>query len=288
MYAQFEYYRPASVAEMAQMFGQYGDAALLYAGGTDLLVQLRAGLAAPKRLVDVKGIGEFNGIEEDAEWISVGSACRFADIEANAAVLKWARPLAEASSQVGSVQIRLKGTLGGNVQTASPAGDGLCALWGLDAEVELVSAQGRRRMPLASFVTGPRKTALAEGEAIARFYIPKRGWAHCRFFKVGRRNALAISVANGVVALDVGQDGVIRDARIALGAVAPTPIRVTEAEQLLVGKRPDAELADRVCDLVQCGVRPITDVRASAEYRAYIAGVQVKREILSYMEGVAK
>lgn len=140
-------------------------------------------------------------------------------------------------------------------------------------------------MPLEAFVTGPRKTALQAGECIKAVLIPGHRWRYQRFFKVGRRNALAISVINGIVSIDLDKDGAVSGARIALGAVGPTPLRMTAAEQMLLGRRPgdvDPKELDR---LVGDAVSPIDDIRASADYRRYMAQVWVRRLVQNGMGG---
>jgi len=285
MYASFKYLCPLSLKELFQMVDVYRDEAMLYAGGTDLLVLLRAKKVSTKYLIDIKKIPELNGIVETDSSISVGSASRFIDIHNNMLIKKWARSLYQASNQVGSVQIRFKGTLGGNIQTASPSGDGLNAAWALDAQVELMSSNGERRVPLTEFILAPRRTVILPGEVISRIYVPKRKWTYQSFFKVGRRNALAISVVNGVVALDVDDNRIIKDARISLGAVGPTPLRITKAEEFLIDKRLNDVSLEEIADIVQENVKPISDIRASAEYRSYISGISIKKQIADIMEG---
>lgn len=285
MHATFKYFCPSSLDELFQAISQYGDDALIYGGGTDVLVLLRAGNLTAKAVIDVKALPELRGISDSGDSISIGAACCFAEIQAHPLILQWAGALGQAAGSVGSVQIRHKGTLAGNIQSASPAGDGLNAAWGLDATLRLISAAGRRSVLLSKFVQAPRKTARRSGEVIARIDIPKQDWAYQRFFKVGRRNAMAISVVNGMVALKADPSGIITDARVSLGAVAPTPLRVLEAEAELVGGRADEAAAARAGDIARASVKPISDIRADAGYRAYIAGVMVKRQIIAFSEG---
>ena len=284
MHATFKYIRPSSLEELFQAISLYGDDALIYGGGTDVLVLLRAGKLAAKALIDVKGIPDLQGISDAGDTISIGAACCFAEIEAHPLILRWAGSLGQAAGSVGSVQIRHKGTLAGNIQSASPAGDGLNAAWGLDATLRLISTKGRRSVSLSELVQAPRKTALRSGEVIARIDIPKQEWAYQRFFKVGRRNSMAISVVNGIVALKADPSGIITDARISLGAVAPTPLRVPEAEAELVGGRADEAAASRAGEIVGASVKPISDIRAGAGYRGYMAGLMVKRQIIAFGE----
>lgn len=283
MVAQFEYLRPESREALLSLLVGGGEDTYLYGGGTDLLVLLRAGIIQARRLIDTKGVAEFCTVTESPGQIAIGCAVTHSQLRENALVRRWAPALAAAAGKVGSIQIQNKGTLAGNIQTASPAGDALNVAWAMDATVVLLSAVGERRIPLRQFVQGPRRTQLCEGELIAAVEIPKRAWTYQNFFKVGRRNALAISVVNGVVAIQSDR-GLIQDVRISLGAVGPTPLQMTEAEALLRGRRLNEIRLPEVEEAVRRNVSPISDLRAGAEYRAYIAGVMVKRELEVFLK----
>lgn len=277
MYASFAYTRPKSLGELYELLGQGG---WIYAGGTDLLVLLRSGKISTDRLIDVKEIPELQGIREENGKIIIGAACCFTEISENTLVREKLPGLAAGCRAVGSPQIRNKGTLGGNIQNSSPAGDGLNAAYALGAAVKLLSAAGGRLVPLTEFIQGPRKTLLQPGEVLVEVQLPTQEWTYQKFFKVGRRNALAISVVNGLVALTCNGDSTIRRARISLGAVAPTPIQLTVAEEYLAGRFLDAETLFGVEELIRASVKPISDIRASKEYRSYIAGVSVRRALV--------
>lgn len=283
MYAQFEHLRPSSLASLLALLAERKEGTLLYAGGTDLLVDLRGGNRTVSRVLDTKCVPELHVIAENAECISIGCAATLSEIAAHPLVRTWAPALAQGAGKVGSVQIRNKGTLAGNIQTASPAGDALNGAYALDGVAVLLSRRGERRVPLQSYICGPRRTLLEADELLAAVEIPKRRWSYQQFFKVGRRNAMAISVVNGAVALEA-EDGVVKDVRISVGAVAPVPMRVEEAEALLRGQRLTAETAARAGEIVTAAVHPISDLRASAAYRAYMAGVMVKRLLTASME----
>lgn len=284
MYAQFDYRQPKTETELFRILECHGETAALYAGGTDLLIHLRSGKVMPQMLLDIKRLPFMQQVREEEGMLSIGASCSFHQLHNDFRVKKWAPSLAKACQLVGSVQIRLKGTIGGNIQTASPAGDGLNALWGLDATVVLLSKGGLRRVPISEFITGPRQTALVSQEVISRIEIPKRESTREGFFKVGRRNALAISVVNGMVLMETDDQGTIIDARISLGCVGPTPLRITRAEEIIKGSFPDAELLSRIEQVVQDDVQPISDGRASADYRRYVAGIYVSRKINELME----
>lgn len=283
MYAQFDHLRPASVAELLETLEQIPGSYQILGGGTDIIVDLRDGKLKTEHLIDVKRIEAFRAVTDEGDCVRIGCAVTLSQIAEDPLVRQWAPALAQAVSKVGSVQIRNKGTLAGNIQTASPAGDGLNAAYALDGVVVLLSAAGQRRMALREYVCGPRRTLLKCGEVLAFIELPKRVYAKEAFFKVGKRNALAISVVNGVVAVDI-KDGLVEDARISVGAVAPTPLRITAAEKMLHGKVLTSELAEEVGQLVSQSVHPISDIRASAEYRAYMAGTMVKRQLQRFME----
>ena len=284
MYAQFDYVAPASMDALFDHLASCGKP-LLYAGGTDILVELRSRKIAPELLIDIKRIPRLAQVKQSPDELRVGGAVRFADLSESALIKQHCPALAQASGRVGCNQTRLKGTIGGNIQTASPAGDGLNALWAFDTSLLLASREGERLVPLQNFVVGPRQTRLRQGELIAEIRIPKRSWDYQAFFKVGRRNALAISVVSGVVALCSDASGAISDVRVSLGSVAPTPLRITRTEELLRGRRLTPELIEQAAALARESVRPISDIRAGAEYRAYMAYELVRQHLTSFWEG---
>lgn len=284
MYAEFEYLRPAGLTELLELLAQKREGTAVYAGGTDLLVELRARKRQAGRLIDIKGVPSLGKISEREGCLSIGGACTFSEIAASPLVRRWAPALVQAAGAVGSVQIRNKATLAGNIQTASPAGDGLNAALALDGTAVLLSLDGERRVPLTEHIRGPRSTLLEPGELLAAVELPLRAWSCQRFFKVGRRNALAISVVNGTVALEL-EGGRAADARICVGAAGPTPVRMEAAEGLLRGQAMSEELIERVAQTVREQVRPISDLRASAEYRSYMAGTMTGRLLRSFWKG---
>ena len=278
MYCSFEYLHPTDLNALFDAMKSWGEDMRLYAGGTDLLVLLRARKISCKALADIKGIPELNGIHEDGDAISIGAAVNLYDIASNRLITQYIPALAGAAEKVGSVQIRFKGTLGGNIMNASPAGDGLCAAYGLGAEVELASRAGIRRLPVSQFILTPRKTAIGPQEIVTRICIPKQKYPLQTFFKVGRRNALAISVVNGMIGLEISS-GVVQRASITLGSVAPTPVHAARAEKFLVGSALSPQTLHETERMVREEIHPISDIRASADYRSYIAGVMVRKQL---------
>ena len=253
-------------------------AASVLAGGTDLMVEVNEGHRRPDRtVVVVNRIPELRSWRRDESSVTIGAAVSYREIETGP-LAALVPALAEAARTVGSPQIRNAGTLGGNLGTCSPAGDGLPVLAALDATVELASPAGRRTMPVTEFMVGPKRTALGPGELIVAVTVPLLdGWQG--YAKVGVRNAMVIAVASACVVLDRAS----RRAGIAVGSVGPTILRCPQAEQRLASALDwstlavdDAEL-DLVGSLVSSESRPITDHRSTAEYRRHAVGVLVRR-----------
>ena len=253
-------------------------AATVLAGGTDLMVEVNDGHRRPDRaVVVVNRIPELRSWRSDGSSVTIGAAVSYREIE-HGGIAGLVPALGEASRTVGSPQIRNAGTLGGNLGTCSPAGDGLPVLAALDATVELASAAGRRTMPVVEFMVGPKQTALAPGEIIVSVTMPLvDGWQG--YAKVGVRNAMVIAVASACVVLDRRR----QRAAIALGSVGPTVLRCPQAEEQLSSALDwstfaiDAAALERVGALVSSESRPITDHRSTAEYRRHGVGVLTRR-----------
>ncbi len=261
---------------------------LVIAGGTDLMV-VAPRKAPPPGLIDLFGLAELAGICRDGASIVIGAGTTYEALLGSDLVRERLPLLHAACREVGAVQIQARGTLGGNVATSSPVGDTLPCLLALDAEVELASVRGTRRVAYPRFLTGYRKVDLAKDELIVGFRIPDPApGTRQRWRKVGTRRAQAISkvMLAAVARLDGGPSGpaIIAHARVALGAVADRPIRVEAAERLLIGRRPDAALADEVRAAVAAAIKPISDVRSTADYRRDTAAAMVARFVLE-LEG---
>mgnify|MGYP000940990187 CR=1 FL=1 len=271
---------PTSLADAVAALAEHPDAVAL-AGGTDLMVEVNEGRrqftdAPVLALGRVPELMSFT-IDPVARRVSLGAAVTWATIESEP--LRSALPaLAEAGRTVGSPQIRAAGTVGGNLATCSPAGDGLPVLAALDASVDLVSPGGTRTLPVAEFMRGVKRTALEPGEMIATIHLPLLdGWQG--YSKVGVRNAMVIATASACVATDVPT----RSARIALGSVAPTIVRAPAAEALVAGAADwqtgtlDPAVAAEAGRLAAEACSPITDHRSTADYRRHAVGVMVER-----------
>ncbi len=273
----FTYVKPISLSEALQHLNT--NDVIVISGGTDIMIQLRYKSISPTKLVDVKDLEELKLIEEKGNTIYIGGAATFSQIVENDIIKNNFPTLVEAAQEVGGPQIRNVGTLAGNVQTASPAGDGLLALCALDATVELVSEKGSREVSIRDFVIGPKKTIKRHDEIIKCFKVKKQDWDYEKFFKVGKRNALAISIVNGIIKINFNEDETIKEARVVLGAVGPTPKRLERAEKYLVGKTCQEETIEELKSIVSNDISPISDIRGSSEYRKHIAAVNCGRYI---------
>jgi CO/xanthine dehydrogenase FAD-binding subunit len=249
------------------------------AGGTDLMVELNFDRARPRAVMDLTRIAELREWDRDDGRLRVGAGVSYTTIIDE---LAGALPaLAVASRTVGSPQIRNRGTVGGNLGTASPAGDALPPLYVADAEVELASVGGTRRIAVAEFVTGPKRTSAREDELIVAFHLPAAAGAQ-QFAKIGTRNAMVIAVCSLALAIWPQR----RTVAACIGSAGPTPIRAAEAEAFVAGVLDwdapapidDAALA-RFGDLVAAAAQPIDDVRGSAAYRRHALAVLARRTL---------
>ena len=272
---RFEYHAPTSLDEAIELLTEYGGDARLLAGGTDLLVKMKQRVVEPRHLINLKMITGLTGIEEKADGIHIGAATKLRAIERSPLIREKLPLLHEAVRAIGSVQIRNMATLGGNLCNASPAADSAIALIALDARVQVKGAEGDRVIPLDGFFVGPGKTVLSPSEVLVEIVVPPQGRSSgACFIKIGR-TSLDLAMVSIAAAVTLG-DEAVEDCRIALGAVAPTPIRVREVEAFLRGKRLTDEVLEEVAAMVSAAIRPITDVRATAEYRRTAAEMLTK------------
>jgi CO/xanthine dehydrogenase FAD-binding subunit len=253
------------------------------AGGTDLMVALNFDRARPQAILDLTRVPELRDWEAADGRLRIGASVTYTRLIEE---LRERLPgLAMASRTVGSPQIRNRGTVGGNLGTASPAGDGLPPLYASDAEVELASASGTRRLPVAEFVTGPKRQSARDDELIAAFHLPAATGAQ-QFAKIGPRNAMVIAVCS--LALAVWPER--RAVCACIGSAGPTPIRANEAEAFIAGVLDEEGLwegrgalapsaLDRFGELVAAAAAPIDDVRGSAAYRRHALGVLARRTL---------
>lgn len=277
----FDYVRPESLEQLIDGLLHAGGEGAVLAGGTDLLVKIRAGKVRPRVLFDIGAIRRLRRLHDEGERLHIGTAVTMSEIAASTLVRAKAPALAEAAAQVGARQIRNRASLGGNIVNASPAADSIPVLVASDARLILAGPKGRRELALADFLTGPGRTCLAPGELLVEVVVPTdRPGMRSRFLKIGRRRALAISVINLAGRAELA-GGLVRAVRIVLGAVAPTAIRVPRAESILVGRQPDPALLGEVARMAAAEARPITDARATADGRRLLIEAWVPRLLQS-------
>ncbi len=279
------YYTPTSLEETLSLLAKYGPQSRLIAGGTDLLVELTRGTRKVSVLIDISRVPGLDGVALDGDMLRLGPLVTHNRLAASVTVRERAFPLALAAWRVGAPAIRNRGTLGGNLVTASPAGDTIPPLVALGATLVLRSARGERQVPIGGFCRGVRLVDLAPDEMLTEIRIPamspdERGV----FMKLSLRQALAVSVVNAAVVVR-RERGVVTRARIALGSVAPTVIRACEAEGVLVGGPLTDERIAEAADLAARAAVPIDDIRAGADYRRDMVRALVRRALTAIAEG---
>jgi OHCU decarboxylase len=270
--AEYEIVSPSTLPGVLSLLASEPGAWLPIAGGTDVMVQYSAGTLPARKLVSIWNLPELRRIETSADEIRIGAGCTYTDLREHQAIKNEFPLLSSAASWTGGIANQNRGTLGGNIVNASPAADSLPALLVYDGELLLVSARGERRVPYAGFHTGYRKTRLAPDELIRAVCLKKQFsgyYAHAR--KVGARNAQAISKVC-LAALGRIAEGTVEDIRLAMGSVAPVPLRLAATERIVRGKRIDLQLIQLAKMTAAAEVQPIDDIRSSARYRAAVAG----------------
>jgi carbon-monoxide dehydrogenase medium subunit len=251
------------------------------AGGTDLLVGLKNGGINPECLIDLKGIPRLNFIEyDDNSGLKIGALSSIADIEKDPHIRAQYEALYEAALGIGSVQIRNRGTIGGNLCNASPSADLAPPLMVMDAQIRIFSKAGERDLHLDNFFLGPGKTVLQEDEILTEVYVPKLpSRSRATYLKFSRRGGIDLAIVGVACLLVTNRESFCEQARIAMGAVAPTPLRAKKAEALIRGKRITHELIEEAAKIATEEARPISDIRAQANFRREIIKVLVRRAI---------
>jgi CO/xanthine dehydrogenase FAD-binding subunit len=254
--------------------------ARVLAGGTDLFIAMREKGVRSPCLVDIKRIPELRGIQRlDGGGLTMGATTTLHEIETSEMVRQVCPVLSDAAGMIGSLQVRNRGTLGGNLCNGSPAADLAPALLVLDAQLELASPSGTREIPVEAFFAGPGETVLKHGEILKRIRIPRPAPdTQSVYLKFGPRKAMDIAVVNVAVSLKLNDDGSCRDARLALGSVGPTPRRAKKAEAALIGELTE-ERIQGVAALAPAESNPIDDVRGGKAYRAHLVRVLTTRAI---------
>jgi len=276
------YIRPKNTRDALAELAKWGEKGRILAGGTDLLVRMEQGVEEPEVIIDISAVDEWKHIQRRDGKIKIGSLVTYRDIEEDGnGLTNDACVLVEACRQIGSVQIRNRATIGGNLGNASPAADAVLALYVLDAEICLESVKGERWIPVSKFIIGPGKTVRKLDEVItAVAFSPMKDGERGFFQKIGQRRAVTISkVSAGGTVLMEGKT--IKQCRLALGAVAPTVLRVQEVEAMLTGQPLDSDHITRAAAIAMQTCTPIDDIRSTVSYRRKLAGVLVRRGLES-------
>ncbi len=277
--AQFDYVRPSTPEEAVAAL-QGSDDAKILAGGQSLLPVLRLRLAAPELIVDLGGIPELRGVREDGDHIVIGAMTTHHDVIRDELVREHVGLLADAEATVADPQVRHRGTLGGSLAHADPAGDLGAVALALDAEFVIVGSEGRRTVPAAEFFVDYFTTALAEDELLAEIRFPRyTGWRH--HYEKFNRTAQAWSMVAVAVALNVDSSGTITEARVGLTNMGTTPIRASGVEQALVGQQAGEDSAKAAAQHATEGTAAPSDADAAADYREHLARVLTGRAVLA-------
>ena len=275
---QFEYLAPASVDEAVKALMSAPGARVL-AGGTDLIVQMKAGRTRPAAVVDVKRVPGAIGVRRESDGgYSIGAATPGADIGEHPTLARDWPGLVEAANLIGSTQVQGRASMGGNLCNASPAADSVPALFAARAVCVIVGPGGRREAPVETIQAGPGRTSLQPGEFVLEFRLPPRPKrASDAYLRLIPRTEMDIAVVGAGVSLALDGDGSVAEAHVALGAVAPTTLLVQAAGQALVGGRLDEAALDRLDAAARAACSPIDDKRGTIDYRTKIAGVLARR-----------
>ena len=276
----FDYFAPQSLGDATALLRRYGTKARLLAGGTDLFLRMERRVVEPGVVVDLKKVRALQGIKASAEGLTIRAGTLMDEIVSSPLVQRRYRIIAEAAAAVGSIQTRNRATLGGNLCNASPAADTAPPLIALAARARIAGSRREREVPLEEFFLAPGKTCLQANELLKEIFIPSPGGKAGASFQRCTRTAMDIALVNCAVFLTLTpKGGVIGEIRIALGAVAPTPVRARPAEYLLRGKNPDKDAVEEAAALAAASASPIDDVRSSASYRREMVRVLTRRAI---------
>ncbi len=271
--------QPSTLSEAVRALATRGAVAM--AGATDVIPAMRKGEIRPRVLVNLKGIAEMTGVKRTRQGIRIGALTRVADLLHDPVVARDLPLLAEVAAGFASPQIRNLATIGGNVCNAAPSADLALPLLVLDATAEVRGKSGRRKIALSEFFRGVNRTALRSGEILTAIVVPRpRGRTGMAHAKLGVRKAMDLAFVGIAAAVQVSPDGKkCRRARVALGSVAPTPRRAPKAEAVLEGQVVTGQLIDEAAEAAVSAARPVTDLRASADYRREMTHVLTRRAL---------
>lgn len=281
---RFELHQPTTVRDAIDLLIKFRGRVSLMAGGTDLLVEIKENIRTPDHVIDAKLLPGMSDLVVGTEGVQLGALVTARHVESTVAIRESYHGLWQAVRELGSIQVRNRATIVGNVCRASPSADTLPSLIADGARVHVLGAGGEREMALEDFFTGPGTTRLGPDEIVKGLTVPApaRGTGKC-YIKHGRRKAMELATVGVAVTLELDH-GACHSIRIALGAVAPTPIRARKAEAVLAGKRLD-DVAIRECSrIAACETSPISNIRGSADYRRRMIEELTERAVLAAME----
>jgi carbon-monoxide dehydrogenase medium subunit len=276
----FDYASPPSLKEAVELLATHGERARLLAGGTDLLVQMRAGRRTPDVVIDIKNIAELNELTYDASaGLTLGAAVPCYKVYGNAQVAAAYPALNDVASLIGGTQIQGRASIGGNLCNAAPSADAIPALIALNAKCRIAGPGGERELAVEDVCTAPGKTVLAANEILVSIHLPLPAKsAGARYIRFIPRNEMDIAVAGAGVSVEL-ENGNFRSARVALASVAPTPLYVKAAGEFLAGKAVSDENIEQAAAIARDAAQPITDMRGTIAYRKHITGVLTRRAL---------
>lgn len=277
--ASFEYQAPKSLDEALRLLGRHGDEAKILAGGHSLLPMMKLRLAAPRYVIDIGQLRGMDYIREDGEHIAIGALVTHAQIAASELLREKCPLLAETAAQIGDIQVRNCGTIGGSLAHADPAADYPAAILALDAEIVVQSGSGKRTIPATEFFVDLMQTQVRPGEILTEIHVPVRrsgeGSAYCKF----HQPASGFATVGAAARVATSKDGKIEDIALGMTGVASKAYRASAVEKALRGKNADGELIATACAKAAQGVEPLSDIFASSEYRRAMSGVFAQRAI---------
>ncbi|MBN1367464.1 MAG: xanthine dehydrogenase family protein subunit M [Dehalococcoidales bacterium] len=285
---KFDYLNPSDINEALTLLAKYRNNTQIISGGTDLVPKLKKrAITVPERIIDIKNIPGLDYISyEKGNGLKIGALATISDIENSTVIKEKCNILFQAAQSMASPQVRHRGTIAGNICNAVPSADSAPVLLVLNANLKLQSKKGERIINIAEFFKGPGETILKPDELLVEIQLPDLpNGTVGKYIKLSPRRAMDLAVV-GVAVLAVFEYSTCSDIRIALGAVSPTPVRATAAERLLIGKKPDARLIEKVAESAAQSCHPISDHRASAEYRTDMVKVLTKRAITDLWKSV--
>lgn len=281
----FEFFEPETIEEASNLLTKYNGTAELLAGGTDLIIEMKARTATPEHVISLEKIPGLSGIEYNEEsGLRIGALTKMRTLERDSLIRERYTALAEGASEVGGVQIRHLATVGGNISHGSPAADTAAPLLALGAQVKIASADGERAVPIETFFIGPGQTVLKTGEIVTAFECPVRGANQgSQYIKQKIREVMDLAFV-GVASSATANNGTVSDVKIGLAAVAPTPLRATDAEAIVNGNTLTTELLEQAATAASAQSSPISDLRCSAEHRREMVGVLTRRTLQAAAE----